>query len=461
MSSCVAIPTLQAYRTLRRLVEALLRDPEVGAVVILDNGHRRPNARNWMRQAARDERVHVVDARGWGIHRMWNWGRHWALEHGHELYGAYNDDLEVPEAVTGLLAAALRADPSLWVVSPDWHRRLAEGLDPGAVRYVSGTQRHGGIAGWCWLGRTELLPDVDEAFEWWYGDDDLARQVDLAGGRLGVLAGVPLDHDQETTARHHPWTRDAIVRDGRRYEAKYGPGSAIPTRVSVLMPTLGRPDRLRRALGLVLAQGYPDFEVVVQNGGDRLDPAAVPELEDERVRLAEQPDGGIGPALNLAAERATGDVWHVAMDDDEMQPGALWSAASALRTGSSEWTYGWMRTFQETPSGRRQEVQRRCAGPWPWNLDEHKAANSINQPTAFFTRASYEKLGPFHEAFPMVWDYEWWMRLGTRWEPAARDHCDAHYVIWPGSTSVKARGAMALEVARLQALWAEKGYGER
>jgi GT2 family glycosyltransferase len=454
--SCIAIPTLDALRTLKPLVTRLLRDPEVEALLILDNGHRRPSAKNWFRAVDRDPRVHVVDARGWSLHRMWNWGREWATANGHGFYGAYNDDLVVPADLTSELAAALRRDPALWLVAPEWTRSLSSGVDlTGEVRRVQGTQRHGGISGWCWLMRADApVPPIDEQFEWWYGDCDLAEQIRLAGGELGIVEGLPVDHKAETTARHHPWTRKAIVRDGARFEAKYGQGSAIPTRVSVLLPTKDRPERLGRALSCILAQDYPDLEVVIQNGGARVE---LP--DDPRIVYLEGADTGIANALNIAAAASTGDVLHVTCDDDEMRPGTLWSAASALR--SAEWTYGWMRTFLETRTGYRRLHKRHTACLWAWNLDEHKAANSINQPTAFFTRSSYEKLGPFDERFPMVWDYEWWMRLGTRFEPVQRDHCDADYVIWPGSTSVHAAAAMALEVERLQELWAEKGYGER
>ena len=462
--TCVAIPTLSAYATLKPLVLSLLEDPEVDAVLILDNGHRGGNAKTWFRQIARrDARVTIVAAHRWGIHRMWNYGREWAAAHGFEFYAALNDDITVPPLLITEIARAMRARSEIWIASPEWTRPLSAGVDvTGTVRHVRGTQRHGGIAGWCWMLRLDApVPLVDEGFQWWYGDDDLAEQVHRAGGHLGIVEGLPLDHAQETTARKHAWTRKAIEADGILYEQKYGPGTAIPMRVSVLIPTMNRPDRLRAAVRAVLAQDHPSFEVIVQNGGLELSLGGADDpLLDDRVLLRTVADKGICDALNRAADLATGDVWHVACDDDEMRPGTLWSAQCALRTGE-QWTYGWMRTFREWSNGKRQQVARPSARLWPWNLDEHKAANSINQPTAFFTRESYEKLGPFHEDFPMCWDYEWWMRLGVRYEPVQRDHCDSDYVIWPGSTSVHAAKAMVEEVARLQDLWARVGYGDR
>lgn len=457
--TCIAIPTLRALKTLRPLVRSLLRDPAVGMVLVLDNGHKTSPAKTWLRQIGQDPRVTVIDTRGWGIHRMWNWGREWATEHGFEFYGAFNDDLVVPDGLVCELACALTTDPRWWIVSPDWHRRLADGVDvTGTVRRVRGTQRHDGIAGWCWVMRTDVpVPPIDETFRWWYGDDSLAEEIHRAGGQLGIVEGLPLDHEQETTAKREPWTRTAIVEDGIYYEQKYGPGSAIPLRVSVLIPTKDRPDRLRRAVEHVLAQDYPAFEVIVQNGGGPVD---LP--DDPRLIVVNEPDKSIAHALNLAAKHATGDIFHVAMDDDWMCPNTLWSAQCALRTGEA-WTYGWMRIYSESVlrPGRRHWISRTSACLWEWSLAEHKAANSVNQPTAFFTRAAYEKYGPFNEDFPLVWDYEWWMRLAVHHDPVPRDHCDSEYTVWPGSMSVFDHAAVVAEVVRLQALWAEKGYGER
>lgn len=228
MGTCIAIPTLSALKPLKRLVSVLIADPEVEAVLILDNGHRSHQALQWLRQTPRAyPKVHVVDAHGWPIHRMWNYGWEWARAQGIEFYGAFNDDITAPAGLVTELAAALRRDHRLWLVSPHWNRPLNQGTDmSGKVRTVTGTQRHGGISGWCWLLRTDIpVPPVDETFEWWGGDDDLAFQITLAGGLLGVVEGLPLDHAQETTASRHAWTRDAIERDRVRFCDKYGPDS--------------------------------------------------------------------------------------------------------------------------------------------------------------------------------------------------------------------------------------------
>lgn len=455
----VAIPTIEAFHTLRPLVHRLLRDRAVTQLLILDNGHKASAARRWLYSIGDDPRVEVLNTRGDSLYRMWNdaWTR--ARYRGFDYLAVLNDDIVIPDGLIGHLAAALDDDPGLWLVAPEWTRPLSAGVDiTGDVLPVRGTQRHGGISGWCFLVRVDVpVPPIDEQFEWWCGDDDLAEQVHRAGGRIGIVEGLPLDHEAETTARRHSWTYRAKWDDARRYEEKYGPGSAPPEwrRATVLLPTKDRPKQLVEAVDAILAQDWHNIEIVVQNGGK---PVRLP--RDPRILLEERPDNGIAHALNLAARRATGHVWHVACDDDVMAPGTLRSAIEALATSGYGWTYGWMEFYVHGPDGPELVVDE-SARPWPWKESDFQLGNCVHQPTAFFLGELYERLGPFNERFPFCWDYEWWGRLAATSPPLPRDHCDARYNIWPGSASEQHRDALISEVAGIHAMWDEWGFGLR
>lgn len=78
------------------------------------------------------------------------------------------------------------------------------------------------LTGWCWL--LDLASDVrpDEAYRWWYGDDDLAAQC-AASGRpdVGVDAGVIHRHGNETT-QASPELQAFALADLRTYRRKWG-----------------------------------------------------------------------------------------------------------------------------------------------------------------------------------------------------------------------------------------------
>jgi glycosyltransferase involved in cell wall biosynthesis len=94
--------------------------------------------------------------------------------------------------------------------------------------------------------------------------------------------------------------------------------SRLAPDVSVVIPTLGRPRLLSRALNSVLAQTYRDFEVVVVvDGPDEETVAALRALSDPRVRVLVNPRSlTAAGARNLGAEHARGE-WIAFLDDDD------------------------------------------------------------------------------------------------------------------------------------------------
>ena len=90
-------------------------------------------------------------------------------------------------------------------------------------------------------------------------------------------------------------------------------------KVSVVIPTKGRPALLVRAIDSVLAQTMPDLEIVVVVDGD--DPPTMARLStvtDPRVRVCQNATSrGSGKARNVGAWRAEGD-WIAFLDDDDI-----------------------------------------------------------------------------------------------------------------------------------------------
>jgi GT2 family glycosyltransferase len=99
--------------------------------------------------------------------------------------------------------------------------------------------------------------------------------------------------------------------------------------ISVVIPTHGRPELLRRCLGAVLAQAYPPERlniVVVEDGGPGGAEPVVAELlrrhPDARLHYLAVEQGGPGAARNAGLRQATGDV--IAFTDDDTIPHERW-----------------------------------------------------------------------------------------------------------------------------------------
>jgi len=102
--------------------------------------------------------------------------------------------------------------------------------------------------------------------------------------------------------------------------------------ISVILPTRNRADLVTRAIESVLAQTYPNWElVIVDDGSSDATPGVLDRHEDPRI-VRHRADGvGAPSARNLGLELATGD-WVTFVDDDNvMHPG--WLRAIAEVTG--------------------------------------------------------------------------------------------------------------------------------
>lgn len=94
--------------------------------------------------------------------------------------------------------------------------------------------------------------------------------------------------------------------------------------ISVIIPLYNKEPIIERTIRSVLSQDYDDFEVVVVNDGSTDHSAdIVRSIDDSRIRLIEQENGGPSKARNTGVKNVKGE-WIVFLDaDDELLPGAL------------------------------------------------------------------------------------------------------------------------------------------
>ena len=94
--------------------------------------------------------------------------------------------------------------------------------------------------------------------------------------------------------------------------------------ISVIIPLYNKEAIIERSVQSVLSQSFKDFELIVVDDGSTDNSAKIVEnIQDERIRLFYQENGGPSKARNTGINYAQGE-WVLFLDaDDELLPNAL------------------------------------------------------------------------------------------------------------------------------------------
>ena len=109
-----------------------------------------------------------------------------------------------------------------------------------------------------------------------------------------------------------------------------------PTLVSIIVPAYNVEAHLEACIESVLAQTYPTWELILVDDGSKDIAAAICDryaLRDSRIRVAHQPNGGVGAARNTGLDFARGSLIAF-LDADDVLPEDSVAARVRLMEGA-------------------------------------------------------------------------------------------------------------------------------
>jgi glycosyltransferase involved in cell wall biosynthesis len=226
------------------------------------------------------------------------------------------------------------------------------------------------------------------------------------------VANVDLWKRVTTYEEMAPWERvkDAAWRVWRYYvvgpvKVKSKPPRPLP-RITVVTPAYNAAETIRETIESVLAQGYPNLEYIVVDGGSTDGTMAI--VEEYRPRLAlviSEPDGGMYDAVAKGFDRSTGDVLGYLNADDMLEAGGLARIGAYFRDHRRHDVIYHEDTVQVGGWRFPNVAQPRV------NTTRLVKGHILFQDGVWFRRRAYFWCGGLNRKLRLAGDYDLWMRM--------------------------------------------------
>ena len=186
----------------------------------------------------------------------------------------------------------------------------------------------------------------------------------------------------------------------------------VTSLVSIVIPAYNHAGYLDEAIQSVLAQTYPNVELIVLNDGSTDETAEVLRRWGDRFRWETHANMGQSATLNKGWGIAHGEILGYLSADDALTPEAVSTAiAEFLAYPDAIATYCDFNLIDP----RSRIIRRVSAGDF--SLSEMVATVTCPPgPGSFFKRSCYEKIDPWDISLKQMPDYDFWLRLGMQGE---------------------------------------------
>lgn len=198
-----------------------------------------------------------------------------------------------------------------------------------------------------------------------------------------------------------PWKEEGLQLPERLPTGRTWP------RISIVTPSYNQAAYIEETIRSVLLQGYPNLEYIIIDGGST-DGAVdiIRKYEPWLAYWSSEPDKGQGHAISKGFEKATGEIFGWLNSDDTYCKGALEEVhRRALTAPNAAFLYGDCDVI-DANGCKIDHIKSQAGGP-----AEFLASSYIPQPSTFFRRTAWERVGGIDATFHYSLDYDLWLRM--------------------------------------------------
>ena len=224
-------------------------------------------------------------------------------------------------------------------------------------------------------------------------------------------------------------------------------------KISVVTPSFEQAQFLPATMASIHEQSYPNIEHIVIDGGSTDGSAEIVKSNEDHLAywISEQDDGQTD-ALIKGFERSTGDIQCWLNSDDLFEPWTLHEVGRYFEEHPEvEFVYG-DSTWIDQDGGVIKPKREHYFNRFIWMHDH----NFIPQPSTFWRRSLYERVGGLDSHFDLAMDADLWIRFADETKPRHVRRNWSRMRFYPEQKNTRFRTASLEEVEAIRGRYQQK-----
>jgi len=183
------------------------------------------------------------------------------------------------------------------------------------------------------------------------------------------------------------------------------------TGFTVVVPSFNQGRFIDATLDSILDQGYPDVEILVMDGGSTDDTVERLQRRGTAIRWVSEPDDGQSDAIAKGFARAS-RPWLTWLNSDDIQCNrALWEVDRVISSSPAvEVVLGQGHYMDADGSNPRPYPTISVGGDADPRIELFEKG-FVAQPSVFFRKDAYDRIGGLNRSLQFCMDYDLWVRL--------------------------------------------------
>ncbi len=212
-------------------------------------------------------------------------------------------------------------------------------------------------------------------------------------------------------------------------------------KISIVMPVFNTVDFIERSIRSVVEQNYPNFELYIKDGGSNDGTVDIIKFYAKKypkiIKWSSNSDKGQTDAINIGMSKVSGDILTYLNGDDVYKKDALKEVGNFFTNNPDVfWVYGKCDIINGDDEPIRSYITS-YKNFWlrKYSYNTLLILNYISQMGSFWRKEAAKETGKFDPKQHYVMDYDYWLRLGKKYNAKVIDKYLGSFRIVPTTKS--------------------------